>query len=355
MPPVLSTNHMVISKLIPVPEVLRTWFAGGTSMAPSLAESQHVQIHAMIRRKRPPTEIADAATCSKRGVYRIKKNLEKFGTTRAPSIGVGRPRSITPEIVDALLAHLQDEPDLYYHEMVEFVWKHFRVHVNISSVRRALTSRNWSKKKMRRVAKAQNADLRDLHTHNTSHIRSWQYVFVDESGCDKRAGERRSGWAPRGVTPIKVSRFQREQRYQILPAYTQDGVIFSRVYQGTTDSAFFEDFVEQLLPSMNPWPGPNSVLVMDNAPIHHTERIKQMCRDARVKLVYLPPYSPDFNPIEEFFAELKDFIKLSWHNYEEHPRMGFDNFLKWCINVVGKKKESARGHFRHAGIKIEEP
>jgi transposase len=307
-------------------------------MAPPLAESQHEQIQAMLLRERPPTEIANAASCSTRCVYRIQRGIRNFGTAKAPPIAVGRPRSITREIVDALLEHLQVEPDLYFHEMVDFVWKQFHVHVNVSSIRRALASRKWSRKKMGRVARVQNADLRDLYLHNTSHIRSWQYVFVDESGCDKTAGQRRSGWAPCGVTPIKVSRFQREKRYQILPAYTQDGVIFARVYEGTTDSTFFEDFVEQLLPSMNPWPGPKSVLVMDNAPIHHTERIQQMCRDARVKLVYLPPYSPDFNPIEEFFAELKAFIKLSWHNYEEHPQQGFDNFLRWCINVVGKKK-----------------
>jgi transposase len=73
-----------------------------------------------------------------------------------------------------------------------------------------------------------------------------------------------------------------------------------------------------------------------------------------VKLVYLPPYSPDFNPIEEFFAELKAFIRRSWHNYEENPRQGFDAFLEWCIGIVGGKKNSARGHFRHAGLIIEE-
>jgi hypothetical protein len=55
-------------------------------------------------------------------------------------------------------------------------------------------------------------------------------VFVDESGCDKQVGQRRMGWAPLGVTPIEVSLFQRKQRYQILLAYTQDGVIFVRVF-----------------------------------------------------------------------------------------------------------------------------
>jgi transposase len=107
----------------------------------------------------------------------------------------------------------------------------------------------------------------------------------------------------------------------------------------------FEDFIEQLLPLCSRWLEPKSVLVMDNASFHRTKRIERMCRDASVKLVYLPPYSPDFNPIEEFFAELKAFIKRSWHNYEENPRQGFDAFLEWCINIVGGKKNSARGHF----------
>jgi hypothetical protein len=72
-----------------------------------------------------------------------------------------------------------------------------------------------------------------------------------------------------------------------------------------------------------------------------------------VKLVYLPPYSPDLNPIEEFFAELKSFIKRSWAFDEKGTDQGFDAFLEWCVNMVGAKEESAQGHFRHAGLKIE--
>jgi transposase len=43
-----------------------------------------------------------------------------------------------------------------------------------------------------------------------------------------------------------------------------------------------------------------------------------MCNDAGVELIYLPPYSPYLNPIEEFFAELKAFIKRDWQNYEDY-------------------------------------
>jgi len=67
---------------------------------------------------------------------------------------------------------------------------------------------------------------------------------------------------------------------------------------------------------------------MDNASFHHTKRIEQMCCDAGMKLVYLPPYLSDLNPIEEFFAELKAFIKQSWHNYKKNPQQGFDAFLE---------------------------
>jgi len=130
--------------------------------------------------------------------------------------------------------------------------------------------------------------------------------------------------------------------------------MLARVFQGSTDSMVFEDFIEQLLPLCRKWPEPKSVLVMDNVSFYHTERIKQMCHDARVKLMYLPPYSPDLNPIEEFFAELKAFIKRNWQNYENNPEQGFGAFLEWCIDVVSGKERSAKGHFRHVGLRIKE-
>jgi transposase len=61
-----------------------------------------------------------------------------------------------------------------------------------------------------------------------------------------------------------------------------------------------------------------------------------MCRDAGVKVEFLYPYSPDFNPIEEFFfGVLKKFIKKKWHRNEDFISREFKIFLEWCINVVG--------------------
>lgn len=67
---------------------------------------------------------------------------------------------------------------------------------------------------------------------------------------------------------------------------------------------------------------------MDNASFHHTERITQMCDNAGVKLVYLPSYSPDLNPIEEFLAKLKGFIRRNWTYYADDPDREFGTFLE---------------------------
>lgn len=90
---------------------------------------------------------------------------------------------------------------------------------------------------------------------------------------------------------------------------------------------------------------------MDDASFYHSEKIA--FADASVKLIYLPLYSPDFNPIIEFFAEINSFIKRNWAYFGDDPSQGFDSFLEWCIKAVGAKGECARGHFQHAGIQIE--
>jgi transposase len=81
----------------------------------------------------------------------------------------------------------------------------------------------------------------------------------------------------------------------------------------------FKDFIKQLLHHYRPFLEPKSILVMDNASFYRSERIKQICEAVGVKLIYLPPYSPRLNPIEEFFAELKAFIKKHWKFYDENP------------------------------------
>lgn len=62
---------------------------------------------------------------------------------------------------------------------------------------------------------------------------------------------------------------------------------------------------------MNAYPQANSVLVMDNARIHHGGRIDELAAERGIRILYLPPYSPDLNPIEKAFSVLKSYFRRS--------------------------------------------
>jgi DDE superfamily endonuclease len=209
----------------------------------------------------------------------------------------------------------------------------------------------------KRIAAARSPALRTFYQYQIRTFEAHQFVFIDESGTDRRIGFRKTAWSPLGIAPIQHQALSRGERWQILPAYTVDGILTYDVYQGTTDSSAYEAFLEtRVLPKCNPFPARNSVLVMDNASFHHSERIQEMCEQAGVKLVYLPPYSPDYNPIEEFFSELKAFIKQNWAVYvrmTDRSHKAFAVYLRLCIDQVGSRTESARGHFRQAGIDVD--
>jgi len=329
-------------------------------MAPHLALSQHVLIQSIIESKllgeaAPTDELtAQLATCSLRAVRRYRSNLLHFGSTKAPPNSSGRPKTITPYMLTALRDKLSVNPSMRFKDMAAFLHKDFDVDVSRFSIRRALKDMKWSTKCTQNIARERNDDLRADYIYEVSFLRSDQLVFIDETGVDKSIGIRRRGWAPRGKRARQVKRFHRGQRFQILPAYTQDGILHFLVYEGSTDTEIFEAFIETLLPYCGRWPDPKSVLIMDNASFHHSEKIQQLCDDAGVVLLYLPPYSPDLNPIEEFFGELKMYIRQVWDDQEGFVRADFQSFLEECMDVVGHREASAKGHFRRAGISIDD-
>ena len=81
---------------------------------------------------------------------------------------------------------------------------------------------------------------------------------------------------------------------------------------GTTNGETFFDFIRgSVIPCMQPFPAPGSILVMDNCSIHHIQEVKDILDQAGILslLLYLPPYSPDLNPAEEMFSYVKYYLK----------------------------------------------
>ncbi|KAL0929406.1 uncharacterized protein CTRU02_215572 [Colletotrichum truncatum] len=330
-------------------------------MAPFLARSTHDFLRNIIYSKlqgeviASDDSIAEMVGCNPRSICRIRSKLLAFGTIEIPTNTPGRPKSITPPMLSALHSELGVDPCLTLDKLATFLYEHYDTDVSRFTISRTLREDKWSQKATQNVAQERNLDLRDEFMHQISQLRSDQLVFVDESGVDKSIGTRRRGWAPRGKRPRQIKRFHRGRRYQILPAYTQDGVIHFRVFEGSTDAKVFESFIETLLLYCGRWPEPRSVLIMDNASFHHSERIQEMCSEAGVVLIYSAPYSPDIIPIEHFFGELKNFTRKVWDEHQGFIRADFQGFLEECVMVVGQRKKSARGHFRSCSISIDEP
>jgi DDE superfamily endonuclease len=102
--------------------------------------------------------------------------------------------------------------------------------------------------------------------------RAHQLVFVDEAGINSKLGERSHGYSKKGcVIPHKVTP-GRAPNFSLLPAITVDGYIACNLYPGAINAERFEDFIRNdVLPHCNEFPGPRSVIIMDNASIHRGE------------------------------------------------------------------------------------
>lgn len=124
---------------------------------------------------------------------------------------------------------------------------------------------------------------------------------MDESGIDHYL-YRPYGWAPRGELVYDAIWGKKYRRTSIVAAQIDQTIIAPMQYGGTMDSTLFEAWFEQmLLPSLPP----ETVIVMDNASFHRKGRLTALTESKGYRLVFLPPYSPELNPIENFWAWLK--------------------------------------------------
>ncbi|KAI5207242.1 hypothetical protein E4T38_03392 [Aureobasidium subglaciale] len=118
-----------------------------------------------------------------------------------------------------------------------------------------------------------------------------------------------------------TSKLVSKTRCSVLPALDINGYLprTTLVVEGAVTQEIFEHWLETaVLPQCEPFPGKRSVVVMDNCSTHHLKRIIDICSQAGVYLLYLPPYSPHLNPIEQSFHLLKQWLKR-WRDLAPRP------------------------------------
>jgi len=129
-------------------------------------------------------------------------------------------------------------------------------------------------------------------------------VFLDESGV--RIGMARThARSARGTRAVDYQPKARGKNMTIIGALGVEGMLTAEVMEGGMKKGDFLRFFEQLLPMLKP----GQAVIMDNLRSHHADEIKALAAAHKVVLIYLPPYSPEFNPIEEAWSKLKAWLR----------------------------------------------
>jgi len=151
-------------------------------------------------------------------------------------------------------------------------------------------------------------------------------VFIDESGINQFL-YREYGWSQRGQKVLGNISGKRYQRESFIAGLNNKKVIAPFCYTGICDSTLFNFWLANfLLPVLTP----GHVIIMDNAAFHKSDDTRILIENAQCQLLFLPPYSPDLNPIENVWANIKAFIRKIMHQFsslQEAVDYAFQQFI----------------------------
>jgi len=167
-------------------------------------------------------------------------------------------------------------------------------------------------------------------------------IYLDETGAKtnmtrvfarSRKGDRAVDYAPQGHWNTTT----------LVAAITWESAIAPMVLDGPMDAAAFEAYVKHvLIPALSA----GAIVVMDNLSAHKSPVIARLLDAVGVELRYLPPYSPDFNPIEQMWAKVKSFLRGAKARAPKELLSGIAQAL------AGITPSDARGFFCHCGVGI---
>jgi transposase len=148
------------------------------------------------------------------------------------------------------------------------------------------------------------------------------------------------GWSPRGTRLKGTAPFGHWNTTTFLAALRSDRIEAPWMIDGPINGERFRIYVEQVLA---PTLAPGDIVVMDNLSSHKAKAIRQAIRKVGAKLLFLPQYSPDLNPIEQFFAKLKHRLRAA----QQRTRETLADAVAEILDAITPKECS--NYLRHDG------
>lgn len=258
-----------------------------------------------------------------------------------------------PHVVQQVEKYVNEHPTFYIEELQDFLRSNFPEirHISISTICRALNfDLKLTRKKLTKAAREAAPEEIRVYYAKLKAIYSYpdQLVFLDETSKDGRDAFRRYARSKAGSKAYAKVPFSRGNRVSVMAAMdTRRGFFAWKCTRGTfTRKAFHHAFAEKVIPQLNPWPLPRSIVIMDNAKIHMFVELEKSIHQTGARLIFLPPYSPELNPIEVCFGHLKRWIQRNANLvFPLYPEKVLDVAMRKCLDIP----TGARGLYQHCG------
>jgi transposase len=192
------------------------------------------------------------------------------------------------------------------------------------------------------AASERNEEARAAWRAAAAQLDPEQLVFVDESGTNISL-TRFYGWAPHDQRATGSVPRNHGKNTTLVAALAPDGLHEPWLIEGAMDTDSFAWYItEQLAPTLRP----GQIVVLDNLSAHKADRIRQAIAARHCQLLFLPPYSPDFTPIEQAFSKIKAILR----GLGARTKEALQEAVRLAIEAI--TRHDAAAWFAHAGYAL---
>lgn len=278
-------------------------------------------------------QIAERFQVSYSFVRRLLKRYESTGSVEPSPHGGGKAQSLNSEQIDVVSQLVAEDNDATLQQLCARTEEKTGLKVSVPTMCRLLQRLELTRKK--KTLHASEADtlrvqkLRTQYWTTLGEVKLSDLVFIDETGVNL-AMTRGYARAKKGKRAYSKCPYNRGNNITLIGAIAISGLLASLTFEGWTNKEVFLTYVKDVLaPQL--WSG--ACVVMDNLPAHKATEVQQAIESVGARVVFLSPYSPDFNPIENCWSKLKEFLRT--RESRTYPEL--DQAITEAINSITEK------------------
>ncbi len=266
----------------------------------------------------PDWKIAQRFKVSRSWVNKLVRQYKQTGNYDILPHGGGSKPSLSQEQINIVIELVEEDNDLTLQQLSDRLMARTGVKASIYILCRLLQKLKLTRKKKTLHANEAETErvqnLRREYWTTIGEVKISDLVFIDETGVNL-AMTRHYARAEKGKRAYGKCPYNRVRNVTLIGALALSGFLAPFTFEGWTNKEAFITYVTEVLtPQL--WPG--ACVVMDNLPAHKAIKVREIIEAVGAKVIFLSPYSPDFNPIENCWSKIKEYLRsMESRNYHD--------------------------------------